>query len=434
MQPRVFFCTFGSRGDLHPSIAIALALKDLGIESTIGTGDEHAETIARAGLRHAPIPPHRRDFDHIPDMMTRAMSRTNGGEYIFRELLLPNLSRVYEETLEAARDSSLIVGHPLAIAAPIVAEKLHLPYVFTAPQSLGFLSADDPPVLPVMWWLRHLRPLGAWPFRLLWAMGNRRIAGWAGPVHELRRSLSLPRARGNPLLAGLWSDTLNLGLFSPVLSPPAPDWPPNTVAVGPCLYDDPGAQSEPDARLQAFLAATSPDDKPILFTLGSAAVEIAGDFYRHAVEAATKLGRRSVLLVGKGAIPERAYGDRHLAVGYAPYSRVMPHCCAVVHQCGSGTTHEVLRAGVPQVCVPFAHDQPDYAFRVQRAGLGVVVAQPQCSARTLARALQIVLDPPTGYLSAAASAGALARQEHGAATAAREIARVLSTADVRSRG
>lgn len=415
----------GSRGDLHPYVAIALALRELGIDSIIGTGQEHSETLARARIDHALVPPHRREFPNPSEVMSRAMSQTNGGEFIFRELVLPNLKASYEATSKAAQSASLIVGHPLAIAAPIVAEKLGLPYVFTAPQSLGFLSAQDPPVLPVLWWLRHLRPLGAWPFRILWAIGDRRVGSWAGPVHELRRSLSLPRATRNPLLSGLWSNSLNLGLFSPMLSPPAPDWPPNTIAVGPCLYDDPGALSDPDGAVDAFLQRGCGTDRPILFTLGSAAVEVAGNFFREAIRAADLVGRRSLLLVGRNEVVSEADGNKHLAVGYAPYSQVMPHCCAVVHQCGSGTTHEVLRAGVPHVCVPFSHDQPDFAFRVERARLGVIVARYRCDADTLANALHRVLDPSMGYIGAASATGNAAREERGAAAAAGEIARIL---------
>lgn len=422
---RVLFCTFGSRGDLHPYIAIALELRKLGIESTIAANNDHADILVRAGIRHAVVPPSREDFAHMPDMMSRAMDRGSGGEFIYREMVMPFLSQTYETTLAAAAECSLIVGHPLAVTAPMIAEKLGLPYVYSAPQSIGFFSSIDPPVLPIMWWLRHLRTLGPLTHRLIFALGDRKIASWATPVHEFRAKIGLRRERRNPLLAGLWSDILNLGLFSPLLSPPAADWPPRTVAVGACLFDDPGSQSEPDHTLDAFLDQDS-KDKPILFTLGSAAVETPGEFYCCAVEAAEGLGRRSLLLVGKGERPTSAESSRHLVAAYAPYSKVMPRCAAVVHQCGSGTTHEAMRAGIPQIGVPFSHDQPDNAFRVQRAGAGIVIDRRRLTAARLMNAITTVINPASGITAQAGRLGEKARAECGAARAAERISDVLA--------
>lgn len=423
---RVLFCTFGSRGDLHPYVAIALALRERGIESVIAANKDHADVLCRAGIRHIEVPPSREDFAHLPDLMSKVMDRGSGGEFIYREMVMPFLARTYETTLAAGEGCSLIVGHPLAVTAPMIAEKLDKPYIYSAPQSIGFFSSVDPPVLPVMWWLRHLRSLGTWPHRLIFALGNMKIASWAKPVHEFRAKVGLPRESRNPLLAGLWSNILNLGLFSPLLSPPAADWPAKTVAVGACLFDDPGSQSEPDHTLDGFLGR-DPTDKPILFTLGSAAVETPGEFYQHAIPAAQDLGRRSLLLIGKGTPPTTptANSSRHLAVAYAPYSKVMPRCAAVVHQCGSGTTHEAMRAGIPQVCMPFSHDQPDFAFRAQRAGVGVVIDRHRLTTDRLRAAIARAIDPASGHLAAAAALGERARQEHGASHTAELIAGVL---------
>ena len=41
----------------------------------------------------------------------------------------------------------------------------------------------------------------------------------------------------------------------------------------------------------------------------------------------------------------------------------------MVHHGGIGTTAQALAAGVPQLIMPLAHDQPDNAARVQRLGV-----------------------------------------------------------------
>lgn len=53
-----------------------------------------------------------------------------------------------------------------------------------------------------------------------------------------------------------------------------------------------------------------------------------------------------------------------------PHHLIFPHCNAVIHHGGSGTTHSVARAGVPQLITPLLLDQPYWAYRVQELGLG----------------------------------------------------------------
>jgi hypothetical protein len=51
---------------------------------------------------------------------------------------------------------------------------------------------------------------------------------------------------------------------------------------------------------------------------------------------------------------------------YAPFSKLFPRACAIVHQGGSGTTGQAMRAGRPMLIVPYAHDQPDNALRARK--------------------------------------------------------------------
>jgi UDP:flavonoid glycosyltransferase YjiC (YdhE family) len=62
--------------------------------------------------------------------------------------------------------------------------------------------------------------------------------------------------------------------------------------------------------------------------------------------------------------------DSILVARYLPFSKIMPNAAVVVHQGGIGTTAQALRAGRPMLVVPWSHDQPDNAERVQRLGVG----------------------------------------------------------------
>src|SRR5262249_15866724 len=154
-----------------------------------------------------------------------------------------------------------------------------------------------------------------------------------------------------------------LALFSRLLGDKQLDWPPQTVITGFPFYDQDGDAGMP-AELAAFLDAGPP---PIVFTLGSSAVQDAGLFYEPTIAPARQLGRRAVLLVGKDSSNRPAsLPEGMLAVDYAPFSELFPQAAAIVHQGGVGTTAQAMRSGRPMLVMPYAHDQPDNAARIVR--------------------------------------------------------------------
>lgn len=431
----VLFCTFGSRGDVHPYIAVALALREMGITSAIATGKEHEATVRRAAgpdgragvIGFVNVPPSREEFDRDGGMMERVLDPVRGAEFIFGQIVCPFLERTHGATLAAARAGGcrLIVGHPLAVTAPMVAEQLGLAYVYTFLQPMSIFSATDPPVIPAAPWLHGLRRLGPWAHRALYRLMARRLRTLGEPIERFARGLGLEPEPGRTLLQRLESKVMNIAMFSPVVAPPQSDWPANTRAVGACLWDDPGAEDAAEsAALGAFLRS---GEKPVVVTLGSAAVEIGQHVYEHALEGALRAGRRCVLLTGPMDAPLAARGRSDvLAVRYGAFSRILHASCVVVHSCGAGTMAQVMRAGVPQVCVTFAHDQPDNAMRVRRLRAGVMMGRSATSAERMRRAIERVLDDGEGFIAGARAAAERVRGENGARAAAGLIRDVLA--------
>ena len=146
-------------------------------------------------------------------------------------------------------------------------------------------------------------------------------------------------------------------------------------------------------ELAAFLKAGPP---PLVFTLGTAAVMDAGDFYRISAQAAVQLKRRAVLLIGRDPRnrPTVPLPDGILAVEYAPFSELFPCACALVHQGGVGTTGQAMRAGKPMLVMPYSHDQPDNAARITRLGIGRTIARDRYTVAAAVRELRALLDTP----------------------------------------
>ena len=69
---RVVLTTFGSLGDLHPYVAIALGLQARGHEVVLATGECYRRKIEALGLGFRPLRPDS-DFVSDPDVMRRVM-------------------------------------------------------------------------------------------------------------------------------------------------------------------------------------------------------------------------------------------------------------------------------------------------------------------------------------------------------------------------
>ena len=417
---RAVFLTIGSLGDLHPTMAMALALRERGHESTIVTHEHYGPKVRGEGLAFVPMPPNFEALDE-PELYRRVMDGARASEYVVRSLCLPHTRAQYDALLAAARGADVIVGHPLGFAAPVAAEKLGIPFVSTALQPVMQWSASDPSVLPNAPWAFGL--MRAWPAfaRFVHAMGRAQTRSWMEPVDRLRREEGLPPVREHPMFAV--SPTLHLCLFSSVLAAPRPDWPPSSVQVGFAFYDRGDAGLESPPGLDAFLDAGEP---PIVFTLGSSAVMTAGDFYRTSAAVASGLGRRAVLLVGRDPRNvQRELPEGVAAFEYAAYSKLFPRAAATVHQGGAGTTAQALRAGKPMLIVPFAHDQPDHATRIVRNGLGLTLDRGRYTVERATTALSSLLGD-AGIRARAEAAGVQVRGEDGAGAAASCLEKCVS--------
>jgi rhamnosyltransferase subunit B len=404
MGRRIVMTSFGSYGDVFPYLGMAHGLRARGHEPVIATSEYYRDRVEAEGFGFHPVRPDVDPTDR--ELVGRIMDPVRGTEFIVRDLLLSRLRESFEDLSAAVDGAALLITHPITFAGPLVAERTGIPWASSVLAPMSFFSPHDLPVFPPAPGLKRLeRVPGA--AALLVALGRRMIRGWGAPVHALRRELGLAPG-GDPIFEGQHAPQLVLALFSRVLAEPQPDWPPNVVVTGGIPYNGPTGELELSPGLSAFLAAGPP---PVVFTLGSSAVGAAGGFYRESVEAIRRLGVRAVLLVGPHADnhPPSLPAGVHLEP-FAAHAALFPRAAAVVHQGGVGTLHQGLRAGRPSLVVPFAHDQPDNAYRAQRLGVSRTLAFRRYTAARVERALGALLGDG-GYAARAATVGATVRGE-----------------------
>lgn len=423
-RKRIVLTTFGSLGDLHPYIALALELKARGHEAVIASSSIYRARTEALGIAFHDVRPHVPDIDdpRTLGLIEKMMDVRNGPEFMLREFLLPAVRDAYEDLSIAVRGADLLVSHPITFAAPLVAQRAGMPWVASMLAPLSLWSDHEPTVFPNVPWFQPVAKFGGPRLsRVLRKLIDALTNSWMEPLYRFRDELGLPKGR-HPVFEGQYSPYLNLALFSRVLSAPQPDWPAHTHITGFPFYDgNDAAGLAPE--LQRFLDA---GDAPLVFTLGSAAVHIAGDFYRESAEAARLLGRRAVLLVGKEAQAPRDLPPGVTAFAYAPFGELFPRAAAIVHQGGVGTTGQALRAGVPTLIVPFSNDQPDNAARVARLGTARTLARSKYSAARVAQELRVLLETPD-YPARARSIGEQVRAEQGAVRAVDLMLQLLAS-------
>jgi UDP:flavonoid glycosyltransferase YjiC (YdhE family) len=353
----ILLATAGSLGDLHPYLAVGVGLKKRGHPVAIATCEHYRSRVEGLGLGFRPVGPHISPED--PDVIRMVIDQKNGTENIFRKLVMPHIRENHADTVRALEGASLVVGHPLTLCVPIVAEQKGLPWASAVLSPLSFLSIHDPIEISGHPIVSAMTRGPAWLRGLVRSLGRAQTRRWIRPFLDFRRELGIT-SDAHPLFEGQHSPHLVLALYSELLADPKPDWPKRTKVTGFCFHDRKHPNQGLSPGLATFLEEGPP---PIVFTLGSTAVRNPGTFYQQSAAAAKALGKRAVLLGDAAPAPDVWVEP------YAPYSLLFPRCEAIVCSGGIGTIGQALRSGTPFLIVPHGNDQPDNAVRCSRLGV-----------------------------------------------------------------
>ncbi len=417
---RIVIATLGSHGDINPYIPIGLGLKSRGHSVAVATAETYRDTIRSAGLEFFPVRPDI-DIGNV-EIYREIMDGLRGTERIIKKYVMPFIRESYADFELACHDADLVISHPLTYYVPILAEKKRIRWLSTVLAPMVFFSAYDPPILAPIPQLSMLRAHGPKINRPILNFIKLISRSWGRPARDLRKQLGIPSDK-DPLFEGQHSPYGVLALFSKTFAEPEPDWPAKTSICGFPFYDHDIDGLALDPKLSAFIQRGTP---PLVFTLGSSAVYIPGDFYHAAARAAKKLNRRAVLVAGPQSreLNELYSAEFIFAVPTAPYHWLFPQCCAIVHQGGVGTTAQALRSGKPQLVIPFAHDQFDNADRVARIRAGRALHLKHMDEKTLISNLKVLLESPE-HSKASRDAAETIKTENAVASACDIIDSVL---------
>lgn len=401
----------GSQGDIQPCVALGKGLQQAGYHVRLAAPDNFADFSAAHGL----------DFYPVGGDVQQIMAGDTGREFMsegsanplksiraIRTMIAPLAMKMALDALDACRGSDgLICLGVFGAFGQAIAEALQIPVINTEPTPLIPTRAFAAPSWPIQRSLGGLHnAFSGWAmFQVLWQ--------WYRPfVKAFRQQLGLPAVSSADYLHSV-KTTPMLCAYSPHIIPHPDDWPQSVHVCGYFFLEN-QSEWQPSAELQYFLDAGEP---PVYVGFGSMAGQEPQQLANLVLEALAKSGRRGLLLTGWGGLKTDSLPENIFVLDSAPHSWLFPRMAAVVHHGGAGTTAEGLRAGVPNVILPFIFDQAFWGMRIKALGLGPSpVPQKKLTADRLTAAIQTALTDQALRARAAAT-GAAIRTEDGVAVA-----------------
>jgi vancomycin aglycone glucosyltransferase len=347
---RILLAPHGTRGDVQPLVALAVALRARGHVVLLTAPANFVSWVRGYG------------FDTESDGIdVEALLRSAGTGLQSLSWQMQYLAHItpllFEPVVRASEGCELIVGAGLQFAAASVAQWRNVPYAHAVFCPCATPNGATPP--PNV----HSQTLPRWINRLLWQAG--------GPLADLALRGHINRGRATLGLQPLNSPISQLLKGRTILAadrdlgPLPDDAPKSAVSTDAWVLDEPGTL---DARLQEFLQQ---GPAPIYIGFGSMVAPRVAELVAQAVAAVRAVGTRAVIAGGWASLDRHIReADDVLTVDNVPHSLIFPRVAAAVHHGGAGTTTAAARAGVPQVLLPHILDQYYWAHRVEVLGLG----------------------------------------------------------------
>lgn len=380
--------TVGTTGDVHPFLPLACALRTRGHPVTVISNSIHAPLIQEANLPFVGIgseAEYRRVLAN-PDLWNpkkgfAALMKDYGER-------LRHIHAAIQSVAHGRR--TVVIAHPFAVPGAVIArEQGWVQSVVATYLAPGNLKSCHDPLTIGATAIPHWVPL-AWR-RAVWRFVEK---GWIDPytvaqVNAVRAALGLPRVPSflNHIAQ---APDLSITLFPAWYAHTPPDWPQPLISGNFPLFEG-SSQAALSTELGDFLDS---GERPVVFTPGTGNLH-AAHFFSCALAAVQQLGLRAIFLTRNRSQVPAELPSSVLWQSYAPLVTLLPRSAALVHHGGIGTTAEALRAGTPQLVIPFAWDQFDNAHRVKALGVGTVIHAQHLSTRRLARHLRALDDAPS---------------------------------------
>ncbi len=423
---RIGLQTWGSHGDIRPFLALAEGLRHAGHDVTLVItcvdSDIHDRLASPSGVQIRVVASPvlgAGDAGKVGESVFDTRDPMRQLASILKLCFTPAEDRMFAAARQLCEECEVVIGHFFMHPLRAAAELAGRPYASVMLSHGGVPSAHDHPM--------RARGPATLVNRLLWWVTRIAINRALKPdTNRLRATAGLPPVRD--MIDDVWlSPRLTLVAVSPSIAVRQPDWPAAVQVSG--FLDMPNIEVEGKvpAHLRAFLAA---GEAPLYMTLGSwmpADTEWQQRTLRLLTEAARLAGCRAIIQSAGAAACGFVSSERFLYLSAAPHQAIFPHCFAVLHHGGAGTTQSATLAGKPSVVVAHIGEQEHWGRELHRLGIaGKPVHRRDATAAGLAKLIRQVRDTPAMTAAAIGIAAAM-RNENGVAVAVDLVHRVFGS-------
>lgn len=386
---RFALASYGTRGDVEPSVAVGRELLRRGHEIQMAVPPELVGFAESAGLAAVPYGPQVKDFlnEEFLRNMWRDFFRSawtiRGPVKVVRRVWEP-IIRYWNDvsgTLMSVADGAdlLSTGLNFEQAAANVAEYYDIPLATLhhfPMRANGQLVPSAP--APVV---RSTMTAVEW---LFWRSTKT-------TENAQRRELRLPKAKRRSPRRIAQRGSLEIQAYDeacfPGLAAEWAKWGDRRPFVGALTME---LTTDADEDVASWIAAGPP---PICFGSGSIPVESASETVELIAKACAQLGERALICFGGTDFSDVPEFDHVMVVGVVNYASVFPACRAVVHHGGSGTTAASMRAGVPTLILWSSADQPYWGNQVKQLKVGTARQFSLTTPESLVADLRQILEP-----------------------------------------
>jgi UDP:flavonoid glycosyltransferase YjiC (YdhE family) len=375
----------GSAGDVFPFIALGKGLAANGWQVSLCANPTFEQQVLRAGLAFEPLGT-REHYDRItlnPNLWhPRKGTRTILAD--FQAMDMVRNQRDLARQFAKGPGNRVLISSSLGFGARIAQEETGVPLVTTHLAPIVLRCPKNPPRVPGGWLPNTLlRFAPKMAYRLVDSIADPLIGGAVEPLRAESGNQPIKR-----YLQGWWNSPDRVLLNFPEWFGPMAQLPPQARHVGFLQHDDDEQADDNLLRLWRFVEAGTP---PIVASFGSA-MRQARWLLERMVQASADAGARLVILSKDPQQVPKPLPPHAFHATWAPMGKLLPQAAMLTHHGGIGTLARALSAGIPQLVIPFAHDQADNAHRVRWLGCGDFITPPWATRHRLAKIMTRLLD------------------------------------------
>lgn len=385
---KITILTIGTRGDVQPFVALGLGLKQAGHTIKIVTHPIFESWIRSHGFDFAVIEGDPQGFLESEEGKKILESGSNPIEFIrlFSQTIGPFVNSIMSDIWQACQSTDAVIAHSALFWTYDLARKLNVPYFLASytpqtpttkyPVAMGSGKSTAGLFNYLSYSLSSL---------ILWQVFKKPVNQWL----QFNLNLSSRSFLKSPLFSMRKQKVPFLYAYSNYVLPKPQNWRKEDYVTGYCFLNSATDWTPPNDLIN-FLNVGSP---PVYIGFGSMSNRDPETITKIALAALEKTNERGIISTGWGGISNVDLPDSVFKVDSVPHDWLFPHCTAVVHHGGAGTTAAGLKAGVPMIIVSFFSDQPFWGHRIADLGVGTEpIEQKKLTVENLSAAIDTATD------------------------------------------